>query len=242
MIYSTVQKLMVKNHLYNKISTDTKLNKKIQIPMFPKFKLKIEIEIFKIQGRNEEQITRGHHFIRYYISSKRSEKDNNVVIVSHHWKALKNTREFIQVLDDLMEYKIIDVIKHPEEQFPIRFVFHDNQDKEYEELYSEIKDYLTASIVILEQNEFDKFVKQKCMHNDEYQEYRFKKIHICLAKVTMLMLFLTLIFSSFFSYYQTKKLESVTIKSICSDTLNVSIRDNPTFKPDSTQAAGSLDK
>lgn len=179
------------------------------------------------------RITRGEDFIHHFITSneKTDTRENKVVqkyrFFSDKKIALKRVNEFFEVLDDLTKNKIIDVHKRPEEKHNIKFILSEPQKEkrdfiEFNEIFDE---YVNADFEIIDKRKFDRFMKQKYLHDFDYQDKRFKEIHIGLAKILMIITIITFIISTIIGIKQCSSPQKIIIenKSLSKDILDVHI-------------------
>ena len=191
----------------------------------------------------QNQIQSGEAFINHFISSEKKE-DTKENIVTRRYRffsskkiAFKRVDEFFEVLDDLSEHKIIDVFKNPEKTHNIKFILKEPQKgkRDFTEFHEIFDEYITAYFEIIDQRKFDKFMKQKYLHDFEYQEKRFKDIHIWLAKILITLGIASFLISFIMDLWKCNNSQKIFIdnKSLSSDTLNVKINNSFKTKTDS---------
>jgi len=189
------------------------------------------------------RIMNGEDFIHHFITSNHDKDIKKKTIVQRYRYfdskkiAFKIVDEFFEVLDDLSEQKIIDIHKNPDETHNIKFILKEPQqnERDFTEFHELFDEYITAHFEIIDQLKFDRFIKQKYLHDLNYQEKRFKDIHIWLAKILMIITIITFIISTAIGIKQCCTPQKVIIenKSLSKDTLNVKLNNILETKIDS---------
>ena len=191
------------------------------------------------------RILTGEAFINHFISSEKKE-DTKENIITQRYRffpskkvAFKRVNEFFEVLDDLSEHKIIDVHKNPDKKHIIKFILKEprKEEKDFTEFHEIFDEYITAHFEIIDQLKFDRFIKQKYLHDFEYQDKRFKDIHIWLAKILIALGIASFLMSFFIDLWKCNNSQKISIenKSLSSDTLNVKINNPIIIETDSTK-------
>lgn len=128
-------------------------------------------------------VINGKDFIYHFITSNfKSDTKLNKTIQEYAFfedknHALDRANDFFEVLGDLSKHKIIKINKDSNRKHIIKFILKEPQQNEHDfiEFHELFDEYVTADFDIIDQNKFDRFIKQNFIHDKEFTILKIKK-------------------------------------------------------------------